>query len=428
MDKPVVVVGGGLAGLAAAIYLARGGRTVTVFERRRALGGRAVTHLRQGFRLNLGPHSVFKRGTAMAVYRELGVPVRGRVSRIDGLALFRDDVFRMPSTPWSLVANRLLSLRGRREAVRLALLLRKARIGDGAERTIGDWLDAHVEDEALRLTLTAMVRAASYSSDPEQRADLALVQLFRWLRGGIHVDEGWQKLVDSLHAKAVALGVNFITSARVVKIASDGRVRGVELGELEDSIPSGTQELRMPPPELRPESGALIPADTVILAVDPATATFLAGEAALAAGWVPPRNVQVATLDVALSSLPDPKVTFALDLEAPLMFSVHSAAAQVAPRGGAVLHATRFGAGAERELEQLLDSLQTGWRDLVVHRRYLPALTASHALVTPNWQRPQPTTGIQGLFIAGDWVHSDGLLSDAALGSAREAARTILGS
>ena len=36
----MVIVGGGIAGLAASIYLARGGRTVTLFEKRRYLGGR----------------------------------------------------------------------------------------------------------------------------------------------------------------------------------------------------------------------------------------------------------------------------------------------------------------------------------------------------------------------------------------------------
>ena len=56
----MVVVGGGLAGLAASVYLARGGRTVTVFEKRRDLGGRAITSLRQGFRFNLGSISQFK--------------------------------------------------------------------------------------------------------------------------------------------------------------------------------------------------------------------------------------------------------------------------------------------------------------------------------------------------------------------------------
>ena len=45
MSKHVIVVGGGIAGLAAGIVLARSGRTVTIFERRRYLGGRAVTQV-----------------------------------------------------------------------------------------------------------------------------------------------------------------------------------------------------------------------------------------------------------------------------------------------------------------------------------------------------------------------------------------------
>ena len=42
-DDTIVVVGGGLAGLAAAAYLARAGRSVTVLERGGTAGGRAQT-------------------------------------------------------------------------------------------------------------------------------------------------------------------------------------------------------------------------------------------------------------------------------------------------------------------------------------------------------------------------------------------------
>ncbi len=47
----VIVVGGGLNGLACAAYLARAGRTVLVLERRYVLGGAAVTEeLYPGFK------------------------------------------------------------------------------------------------------------------------------------------------------------------------------------------------------------------------------------------------------------------------------------------------------------------------------------------------------------------------------------------
>ena len=87
MGKNVVIVGGGMAGLAASIYLARGGRTVTLFEQRRYLGGRAITHLRHGFRINLGPHAFYRGGAGSAVLRELGVSVRGGVPDGNGIAM-----------------------------------------------------------------------------------------------------------------------------------------------------------------------------------------------------------------------------------------------------------------------------------------------------------------------------------------------------
>ncbi len=52
----VVVVGGGMAGLAAACYLARGGKSVTLFEKAATLGGRAATSNHEGYLFNRGIH------------------------------------------------------------------------------------------------------------------------------------------------------------------------------------------------------------------------------------------------------------------------------------------------------------------------------------------------------------------------------------
>ena len=75
-----------------------------------------------------------------------------------------------------------------------------------------------------------------------------------------------------------------------------------------------------------------------------------------------------------------------------------------------------------------LDEMQPGWRERVVHRRFLPSMTVSNALVRPGVARPAAVTPVKGLYLAGDWVGDEGILSDAALASARTAARAILAS
>src|SRR5207253_14118 len=68
-----LVVGGGLAGLSAATYLARAGQRVTLLEKAPALGGRAVTDAPHGFTLNRGAHALYTGGAASEVLRDLGV-------------------------------------------------------------------------------------------------------------------------------------------------------------------------------------------------------------------------------------------------------------------------------------------------------------------------------------------------------------------
>ena len=55
----VVVLGGGVAGLAAGYYLARDGWPVTVVERSAALGGLCGSFASHGFTLDHGPHKLY---------------------------------------------------------------------------------------------------------------------------------------------------------------------------------------------------------------------------------------------------------------------------------------------------------------------------------------------------------------------------------
>ena len=423
--KHVVIVGGGLAGLAASIYLARGGRTVTLFEKRQYLGGRAITQLRQGFRFNLGAHAFYRSGTGAAVCRELGIPVPGVIPKPRAIALLDGEERRLPTGVFSLLGTSLLSLKGKLQLLGALLRIRRIDRNPPGNVTVREWVEANVEDARARQVLEAWIRLATYSDHAAvAAAPLALAQMKVALRGAIYVHEGWQRIVDSMRSTAVTSGVNFVSSSRIVGVDIDGgRVRAVRLGGLElDADRMDTKSIAFP--EMTPETvdGAPLPAEDVILAVDPATASELAG-----VSWTP-QPVTASCLDVALRSLPDPKRTFALGIDQPLYFAAHSVWAQLAPKGGALVHTVKYGGGEERELEALLDRVQPGWRDVVVHRRFMPSMTVSNALVTPAAERPSVTTGVRGLYLAGDWVGNEGLLSDAAFASARAAAKAILAS
>lgn len=445
MKKNVIIVGGGVAGLAASIYLARGGRSVTLFEKRRFLGGRAVTTLRHGYRFNLGAHAFYRGGAGAAVCRELGIPIRGLVAKFRAKALVNDQQFLLPVNWWSLLATRVTGVRGKQELI-AALWQVRRRGGAGAEgESTAAWLERNFSDVAARATMRALLRLATYSDHAErEEASLTLAQMRIAMRRAIYVDEGWQKIVDALHSAAVSAGVNFVTSSRVVGVEHDGEVRAIQLGGLEiDADRMDTQALTWPLPKPEEVNGARVPAETVLLAVDPQTASELAGDAGNL--WREAVPVTAACLDVALRTLPQPRNLFSLGIDRPLYYAVHSRFAQLTPKGGALIHLAKYQQSApadaigleggtrradhevdERELESLLDAMQPGWREVLVHRRFLPAVTVSNALVAAGARRPAASTAVRGLYVAGDWVGDEGLLSDAAFASARAAAKAIL--
>jgi phytoene dehydrogenase-like protein len=151
-----------------------------------------------------------------------------------------------------------------------------------------------------------------------------------------------------------------------------------------------------------------------------------------------PPPIRIATLDVALRSLPKPDATVLYGVDTPVYFSVHSAVAALAPSGGATIHVSKYlrpretaGADVEHELEALMDAMQPGWRDRLAFKQYLPSLTVSHAEVTAAQGgvagRPQSRlSGFDNVWIAGDWVGPRGQLSDAGAASASDAAAEVI--
>ncbi len=75
MDYDVIVVGGGAAGLTAAAYSARAGKSVALFERQPVLGGLTQSVNRNGFAFDIGLRAIENSGIVLPMAEDLGLPL-----------------------------------------------------------------------------------------------------------------------------------------------------------------------------------------------------------------------------------------------------------------------------------------------------------------------------------------------------------------
>src|SRR6185437_3715434 len=369
-----------------------------------------------GFQLNLGAHALYLGGPAESVLRDLGVAFNGEIPRPKNYQVSRGrKLFPFVYGGRSLMTSRLFGARTKLELANTLMKLPKARLDELDTVTVREWLDAELRGPTARQYLEAVVRLATYTNDPANLAASAAVTALQAARV-MYLDGGWQTLVDGLSAAATAAGAQVRTGTRVEQVLIDGgRATGVRLAD-----------------------GQTLSADAVLLATPPNEAAATLSDSGLTepARWA--RNAEparVAVLDLCLRRLPRPRRTFALGIDEPNYLSVHSAVAKLAPEGMALVSLMQQVPPGEtdadaalRELEAFADFYQPGWRNEEQARQFLPSITAVNWKLTAATGgfggRPAPRVhGVEGLFIAGDWVGDTGMLTDAVLGSARESAR-----
>ncbi|WP_226961356.1 MULTISPECIES: hydroxysqualene dehydroxylase HpnE [Streptomyces] len=431
--RRALVVGGGLAGITAALALAARGQRVTLVETRPRLGGLAFSFRRESavgeLTVDNGQHVYLRCCTAYRglleriggarlapVQRRLDVPVldaeRGTLGRITRAAL---------PVPLHLAGGLAryphLGLAERARVARAALALRRLDPADPAldDRSFADWLRAHGQSPTAVAALWDLVGVATLNARAE---DVSLALAAKVFRTGLLSSPGAADiglpqvplgtLHDELARAALArAGVRVLlaTRARSLRAAPGG---GWRLG-----ISSRPGQGHRPDQELAGE--------TVVLAVPQQAAHRL----------LPPGALPDADRLLAIDSSPILNVHVIYDrpvLRRPFFAAVNSPVQWVfdrtGPSGLDALPAARGGqylalsqSAADEEIQQPAE---------VLRKRYVPELerllpraaearlldffvtrerTATFA-PTPGVGRlrPGPVTCADGLYLAGAWT------------------------
>ena len=299
--RQVVVVGGGLAGITAAIALREWGADVTLLEARPRLGGATCSFTRGDLVVDNGQH-VFLR--CCAAYRGLldRLGMTGSVTlqdRFDVTVLQPDPAAGQPRRArlrrtnlpgplhmsLALSGYPLLSFPERLRTGRAALAMKRLDPQDPAldSQRLGDWLAAHGQDEPSRRALWDLftVSALNIAGDDANLALAATVVKTALLGGRDAADIGVPAVpLGDLHGQAAAgllgrLGAQVRLGAKVAAIEVErdrlpgiGRMFTVRLGRQAASPDAGD---------------TAIEADGVVVAVPPEPAARLLPAAAGAA-------------------------------------------------------------------------------------------------------------------------------------------------
>ncbi|PGM87528.1 phytoene desaturase family protein [Bacillus cereus] len=415
----VAIVGGGLAGLTASIYLAKEGRKVVVLEKSSRFGGRAMTINKNGIYMNLGAHALYRGGEAFLTFNELGINLTGGMPSTKAHGIWKDDVYTIPTDFRSILSTPLLSWSAKIQFSRLMIHLGKLDINMIPKMSLSVWAEKEIQDPTVRNMFYALCRTTTYTYAPTmQLASSVLKQIQLSMKEGVfYVDGGWETIITKLRDIANNVGVQFLASKHVLEVEHC----------------EGVQKIRCLDDEV-------FEVDAVVVTIPPKEACKIikGAEGTSLQKWSGKSiQVTVAALDIGLKRLPNPLHHFALGLDQPIFFTNQSRAAKLSEDGSIVVSLIKYHnplvelnyfADDKDQLEKTMELLHPNWKREVVVKQYLPKITVVHDFShIGRVENPGPNIPeMPGVYVAGDWAGHDELLADAAVASGKRAALHII--
>jgi hypothetical protein len=379
-DRPVHVIGGGIAGLVAAITATEGGAPVILHEASGRVGGRALGRASWAG-VNLGPHVLLTDGAFIRWLAARNIQISLRRPPLLRVRLIGDQTTSAPPR----VAARLAA----------AVIPRQAPV----DESFREWADAVFGTGHAEL-MCRLAGLFTFHHDPGTLS--AQFVWDRYRRVLVHPDRvrmvggGWSALAGALAERALSCGVRIQAGDKVTAA----------------TFPSGPAVVatRLPAASRLLERELRWPGGRTAL-MDVATAPGRRG-------W--PGTVIDIRGDLRTCCLIDRLTATFPDLLGPRGTDVFQAQLGISPQASRADGVARIESG--------FDAAASGWRERVVWQRSLTLTGATGAVDPPGatWRdRPAIDQG-DDRFLAGDAVAAPGLLSEVAVNSGIDAARRAL--
>ncbi len=371
----VLIVGGGLAGLSAALEATTAGHHVVALEKASRIGGRATSQPLDGFAIGYGPHLLMKNGPLHSIAK--------RLSRV-----------RLVTTP----------LRPHRTEV----------LGHGLIRPTGDLQRAALNKRALKANdfTHPIVKGAAFLA-------------------------GWgSPIEDSNRLKALNKGQLLVSNEGWAGLI--GRM-GAALDEVGVFIECGLDVVRLEPGKAHLADGRTIETDVIILACGAKGARRLLSTLdpdMAQPHFQPLERTTASTIEVGLDAKPFVDRQALIDLTRQMaIIDYIQIQPRLGPNGshlaaiavGGLEHdagTTRFDSAEARlaALESFMDERALGWRNHIIQEGRQSNITLHEATTI----KVDPLAfATHGVILAGTWVENDHTLADGAVSSGRKAGGLI---
>ncbi|UCZ54654.1 FAD-dependent oxidoreductase [Bacillus shivajii] len=421
----VVIVGGGLAGLSSAAYLANSGKKVALIESGK-LGGRATVMNLKGFQFNYGAHAIYGRDQSYLTTLEKELKLNlywADFTQLKAKYDLGEEVSVVPTNIGGLIQTKLLKGMDKfRFAYHILFTMLGFEKGD-PKVSIQDWIDERKISPSVKEMMLNLAASNFFTGEPEKiPSDVFFSYYRRLFKTNIpvsYIQGGWEELIKQFIDIIEDNNGKVFTKTKITNVKTENDVVK-EAFSKKESFKADHFVFAIPPDQLR----------TVF------EHTPVEHDLKRYSEYEP---TYVMFYDIGLKKRIDSPYTYIFDRDRQIFITdISYYDMEAAPPGGQLLQAIAYlkehevddPAAYERiksRIEDFYDKHFEGWRKQLV----VPRVSNKAVVQAIKWtmtQRGLPThfSSLSNLYFAGDWCEGEGQLSELSFSSAYRVSQEII--